>query len=245
MNKRQRRCLEIIQIKDITPHMRRITFAGNEYSDFPQNVAGSYIKLVFQPDTDQQSVRTYTIRQQRAESFDVDFVLHGDNGIASAWANHAQVGDQCHIGGPGKGQMINQDADWFFLAGDMTALPAISVNLEQLPTDARGHAVIQIESPDDVQDLELPKGINIQWVVAPIGDTKALITAIETTQWLNGRVAVWGACEFEGMRAMRRYFKQDRHVAKQDIYVSSYWKNGVAEDEHKKIKKLDSENNAA
>jgi len=244
MNKRQRRLLKVVNIQDITPHMRRITFSGEQYADFPANVAGSYIKLVFHPDTEQQSVRTYTIRQQRTDSFDVDFVLHGDNGEASAWANRAVVGDQLHIGGPGKGQMISHDAEWFFLAGDMTALPAISVNLEQLPANACGHAVIQIETPEDQQPLSAPIGINIQWVVAPIGETTALINAIEETPWLEGRVAVWGACEFEGMRAMRRYFKQERQVAKQDLYVSSYWKNGIAEDEHKKVKKLDSDNNA-
>lgn len=244
MNKRQRRTLSVTQIQDISPHMRRITFAGDEYEDFPKGVAGSYIKLVFEPDTDQQSVRTYTIRQQRDDSFDVDFVLHGDSGVASAWANRASIGDQLQIGGPGKGQMINQDADWFFLAGDMTALPAISVNLEQLPDNAHGHVVVQIESSDDAQTLDLPPNVLLQWVVAPIGDSAALIKAIENTPWLEGEVAVWGACEFEAMRAMRRYFKQTRHVAKQQLYVSSYWKHGIAEDEHKKVKKADTEANA-
>ena len=43
------------------------------------------------------------------------------------------------------------------------------------------------------------------------------------------------------MRHLRRYFKQDRQVAKDNLYVSSYWKMGDPDEGHKAAKKADVE----
>lgn len=43
------------------------------------------------------------------------------------------------------------------------------------------------------------------------------------------------------MRELRRYFKEERQVARQDLYISSYWKCGSSEDQHKVFKREDSE----
>ena len=37
------------------------------------------------------------------------------------------------VSGPGPKKLVDMNADWFLIAGDMSALPAISVNLEKLP----------------------------------------------------------------------------------------------------------------
>ena len=89
-------------------------------------------------------MRTYTVSAQRDDEIDVDFALHEAEGPASMWARNAQAGDQVLVGGPGPKKLINNDADWFLLVGDMTALPAITVNLAQLPADARGYAVLEV-----------------------------------------------------------------------------------------------------
>jgi NADPH-dependent ferric siderophore reductase len=48
------------------------------------------------PDDQRPPMRTYTIRQLRAEQgeVDVDFVIHGETGPASRWAMHARPGDR-------------------------------------------------------------------------------------------------------------------------------------------------------
>jgi NADPH-dependent ferric siderophore reductase len=47
-------------------------------------------------------MRTYTIRALRREAceVDVDFVLHGVNGPASAWATTARMGDRLQMVAP-------------------------------------------------------------------------------------------------------------------------------------------------
>jgi NADPH-dependent ferric siderophore reductase len=243
------RVLEVKGITDITPNMRRITLGGEGISDFPTDQESAYIKLMFPQNEGRKPImRTYTIVQQRDNEIDVDFVLHGLNhqdteGLASHWAKTTAIGDKLLIGGPGAKKPINNQADWFLLVGDMTALPAITVNLAQLPNDAVGYAVIEVISEADIQSIKKPQNIEIHWVINPATSVShyPLLDQVKALTWLEGEAAVWTACEFNSMRALRQYFKQERGVAKTHLYISSYWKLDNSEDEHKVIKRQDAE----
>lgn len=242
------RTLEVIDNKSITPNMRRITLGGIQMQDFPKNQESAYIKLLFnQAKSERPLMRTYTIRAQRDTEIDVDFVVHGHTGIASQWALEAQIGDTISIGGPGPAKLITPDADWFLLVGDMTALPAISVNLEKLPADATGYAVIEIASEADKQALIKPAGIDIIWVIndAVSATHSPLLECVQALPWSSGQPSVWAACEFHSMRQLRDYFKKTREVQKSHLYISSYWKIDRTEDEHKVDKRQDSDAEAA
>jgi NADPH-dependent ferric siderophore reductase len=236
--------MNVILQKDITPNMKRITLGGEDLKRYPPDQAGSYIKLALEePGQSVPVMRTYTIRNHREDSceIDVDFVLHGDNGPASAWAGKAKPGDQILVGGPGPKKTVNLEADWYFLVADMTALPALSVNLETLPESAKGYAVIEVLDEKDIQQLKAPEGIEINWVVASNNDIgrEKIIECVRSRTWLDGRVGVWAASEFETMRALRQYFKKELKLPTSDAYISSYWKNGLREDEHKVAKRQD------
>ncbi len=53
----------------------------------------------------------------------------------------------------------------------------------------------------------------------------------------------YGVREFDSMRALRQYFRNEKEVDRENIYISSYWKQGVSEDGHKVIKREDAESN--
>ncbi|MBH0065616.1 siderophore-interacting protein [Psychrobacter sp. SZ93C1] len=246
------RILEVKSIIDITPNMRRITLGGEAFDGFPADQESGYIKLMFPQDEGRKPImRTYTIVQQRDSEIDVDFVLHGLNhqgteGLASHWAKTTAIGDRILIGGPGEKKLINHQADWFLLVGDMTALPAITVNLAQLPDDAVGYAVIEVLSDADIQSVKKPQNLEIHWVINPAASDShyPLLEQVKALTWLEGEAAVWTACEFNSMRALRQYFKHDRNVAKTHLYISSYWKLDNSEDEHKVIKRQDAESDS-
>lgn len=240
--------LEVIGSEYITPHMLRVTLGGTALAGFPDDQESAYIKLLLpQDDSDTPVMRTYTVRKQRADAIDVDFALHDAPGPASSWAVTARPGDRILIGGPGPKKLLNPEADWFLLAGDMTALPAISVNLSLLPDDARGYAVLEVMTSDDIQPLTCPPGIELIWVVNPEpgADHHPLLEQVEQLAWHEGQPAVWAACEFSSMRALRRYFKQQRQLPKSHLYISSYWKVGSSETQHKIIKREDEEQELA
>lgn len=238
------RTLQVTACRYITPNMLRITLGGAEIATFPDDQESAYIKLIFpEADNPKGLMRTYTVRHQRADAFDVDFVLHGDAGPASNWAKSARPGDQILIGGPGPKKLVDNTAEWFLLVGDMTALPAISVNIEQLPANARGHAVIEVIDERDIQPLAHPASFNLHWLVNPHPgvDSQLLVDRVRQLEWLPGRPSIWAACEFSGMRELRRHFKKERQVVRGDLYVSSYWKLGNSEDQHKVVKRMDAE----
>jgi NADPH-dependent ferric siderophore reductase len=252
--------LVVSQSQRISPNMQRITLQGKDLAEFTTGYEGDYVKLLFpvksatafqRPEAVDADVRvimrTYTIRKFNPYDLelDIDFVLHGESGKksgpASTWAAQTKTGDTLQMLGPGKVKAASLDVDWFLFAGDMTALPAISCQLEQLPADAAGYAVIEINSEQDQQSLQKPDGITILWVINPHTDREntVLSDAVKTLPWLSGTPSIWAACEFSNMRLLRAYFKKDKHVSRDQLYVSSYWKMGQSEDKHKIIKKQD------
>lgn len=130
------------------------------------------------PDPLRPPIRTYTTRAVRAESeeVDVDMVVHtpapGETvGPASQWIATAAVGDPMLLLGPNA--LANEDpggvdfvppaqTDRFLIAGDATAAPAIAVILEQLPRDARGIAVVEVDTAADAAYLPAHPGIEVR-----------------------------------------------------------------------------------
>lgn len=250
-NRRIPKNLTVKAAINLTPNMRRVTLAGDDLANFSEQSEGAYIKLMFEQAGQKKPVmRTYTIAGQRStqNEIDVDFMLHNDhegtaNGIAAPWSMAAKAGDTISIFGPGPAKFINLDADYFVLAADMTALPALTANLKLLPDDAKGQAFIEILSEADKQDLQKPEQVEIVWVInADAGsDESPLFHAIEQAQWSAKQPAVWAACEFKTMKKIRQHLKSERGIEKSHLYISSYWKKGDSEDAHKLAKQADAE----
>ncbi len=96
-------------------------------------------------------MRTYTVRHTDAErrEISIDFVVHGDQGVAGPWAASVQPGQPAYLMGPSGAYAPDPAADWHLLAGDEAGLPALSAALESLPPNAIGQAFIEVNGPDD------------------------------------------------------------------------------------------------
>ncbi len=239
-----KRDVVVTAIRDISPHMRRISLGGDSLKSFPEGQESAYIKFVFPPKDEggRQRLRSYTVRHFDAKELrlDVDFALHSVGGPATAWAQSCAVGDAITIVGPGPTKLVDPTADWFFLVGDMTALPAIAANLEKLPADATGIAGVEISHDSDKLSLEKPAGVDLRWVVSSEdGQGRELIDAVRAQPWREGTVGVWSACEFGKMKLLRAHFHDERAAPPETTYISSYWKLRATDEEHKKAKSED------
>lgn len=246
------RSMTVIASRAVTPAMLRVTLGGEGMRDYPPGQQGGYVKLMLAPEPGKSkpTIRTYTIRQQRAGEMDVDFALHGKGalaGPATAWALRVTGGEAIELGGPGAAKPLPEGFDCYLVAGDMTALPAISVNLEALPREAKGLAVVEVQSEADRQPIDAPKGVEIRWLINPEPGTRPelLADALRTAAWPQGRVYAWAACEFSAMRRLRDYLRGERGLGSGELYISSYWKSGIDEDSHKLVKREDAEATAA
>jgi len=248
------RQLEVRRVADVTPQMRRITLGGAEFDGIPEGVnvklllpprPGVALELPLRtaegrplwPEGDRKPVvRTYTARRidRDAGEMDVDFVLHGDEGVASGWAARARPGDVIGVGGPGGRTVL--PADWYLLAGDHTALPAISRILETLPGNVRGEALVEIPDRTEEQPLVHPPGMTLRWLHrngAEAGTTTLLVDAVRAMIWpAEGRPFVWVGAESAAARAIRAHVRDTVGIDKRSMLVIGYWKRGVTETEY-------------
>jgi NADPH-dependent ferric siderophore reductase len=239
------RKIKILSKNKITQNMLRITFSHQDLFDFPDNQRGGYVKFLFKhKHTKAELVRPYTIRDFRKKKLelDVDFAIHNEkDGYAANWANKAKVGDEIFISGPGQKKLVDFNCNWFLLIGDMSSLPAISINIEELAENSKGYAVIEILSENDKQVISKPENFDIYWVINsdPEKSSIKLLEKIKTLKWYDDNPSVWVACEFNAMKILRNFFQNEKKINKKNMYVSSYWKSGIDQEKHKVLKKND------
>jgi NADPH-dependent ferric siderophore reductase len=251
-NRPEPRIFDVVSTSMVTPNMRRVSIGGAALEGFPAGQDGGYLKLRIPGATpaDRPWVRTYTIINQTPDALDIDFALHASGGVggpAVSWAQTVRPGDRIEAGGPGPAKPLPPDADWYLVAGDMTALPAIAVNLAALSDHAVGHAFIEVQTEEDRQKLPQPRGLDIHWLINPEpGHHPELVEqAVRSAPWAAGDVYVWYATEFEAMRRTRQYLLGERGLSPEQLYISSYWKQGLGEDEHREVKQAGSEATSA
>ncbi|MGD1883905.1 MAG: siderophore-interacting protein [Paracoccaceae bacterium] len=250
--------LTVRQAVRLTPNMIRVTFTSPELAELSPDCAGGHCKIML-PDPGQSAeefsngygdgkkpvTRTYTIRHARPEAceLDIDFVAHGDEGPASAWAEYAKPGDVLGFAGPGSPKLTAQDADFYLIAADMSALPVAAASLEALPKEARGVAIFEITTEADRQIIDAPEGIDQHWLIHrnPHQSSNAQVARIEGLDFPKGRICTMIAGETGVVRSLRVFLRGEKALSRRDVYASGYWRIGLAEDAHQKVKREETE----
>lgn len=167
----------------LSPSMLCCVFSGEDVRQMKIDAPDQRIKLLFpslsgkpsaliddgvswweslcaMPAEDRPIARTYTLRHVDigAGELGVEFVIHGTEGPASAWALNAQPGDALQIAGPNRAWPDDSGGyEWnphpevkqALIIADETALPATKTILEQL---------VGWENPPQLQVfIEVPK----------------------------------------------------------------------------------------
>ncbi|MFW0796355.1 siderophore-interacting protein [Gordonia sp. CPCC 205515] len=259
--------LTVVRREQLSPHFVRLYLGGDRFDDFLSALGDQpwdtdlYIKLLFAPPgvsipdefdrrmlrtlpPEQQPVlRTYTIRRVDVENkeIQVDFVVHGDEGIAGPWAATVEPGTVVRFLGPGSGYRPKSDAPWHLIAGDEAGLPAISAAVEALPATAIGKVFVEVAGPDDEIAFDAPAGVEVTWIhrgggAGEVGDDLAgdnapLIAAVRDAEWLDGEPHVFIHGEAQAvMHNLRAYVRKERGVSAGNASISGYWRRGRTEE---------------
>lgn len=196
-------------------------------------VAG-YLRFLTLPRNTRPVIRNYTVRGFRAEAaagpeLDIDFVVHGTDGIAAPWAVAAETGDEiafidqgCGWKGSGGGAVL--------LIGDESALPAIAGVLRDLPRDAAGTAIIELFDAADRQPLEGPDGVEVRWVIRGAGEPPgaAALPELAALHTLPAEVTAFAVGESAVATGARRHLVAERGIPKSRVTFCGYWKVGRA-----------------
>ncbi len=263
---------EVVGREELTRHMVRVLLGGSGFDTFkPSEFTDSYVKVVFVADDVDVAglaqpltldsfnelpaerrpvVRTLTVRRADPASRElaIDVVTHGEHGTAGTWAGRAELGQPVYLMGPSGAYAPDPSADCHLLAGDESALPAISVALEALPADAVGMAFIEIAGPEDEIALTAPEGVQVHWIyrggradLVPeerAGDHAPLIEAVKTAPWRGGQLQVFIHGEAQTvMHNLRPYIRKERGVEAKWASISGYWRRGRTEETFRQWKK--------
>ena len=221
----------VVATEQLTPHMIRIVFGGPDFDDFEAGAfTDHYVKLRLPDREGTIRTRTYTVREWDAERHEltVDFVVHGDTGVAGPWAAAAQPGDEIDLGGPGGAYTPDPDADWHLLAGDASVIPAISAALPRIPAGVPVHVVIEIDGEDERQPLRLPRRA-APHLAAPLRGRPARSpscwpSAVSALDLPDGRGHAFVHGEASSVRNLRRHLIAERGLAPESLSISGYWK---------------------
>ena len=228
----------VVSSEWLSPHLVRVRVGGpgfEQFEDRPET--DKYVKLKFTTPVPESLpvTRTYTVRRVDAEArtLDVDFVVHGDEGLAGPWAARTRPGDRISLMGPGGGYSPDPTADAHLFAGDLSAVPAIAAGLERLEAlnpDARGHVVIEVDSETAIVPVPAPNGVRVEWIIDPGHDVEALASVLGQLDWPDGTVQVFAHGERESMKAVRRVLFEERGLDRAQVSLSGYWARGRTED---------------
>ena len=170
----------------LTPRMARIVLGGEALAGFGAGAfTDHYVKLLLPPagapyaaPFDPAAIkaelpreqwprmRTYTVRDWDAERrrLTIDFVVHGDSGLAGPWAATARPGDRLQLFGPGGAYAPDPEADWHLMVGDASVLPAIGASLARVPAGVPVTVLAEVDGPEDRLELATPGDLDLRWV---------------------------------------------------------------------------------
>lgn len=248
--------LQLIEVTDINPGMRRLVFTGDLHAHerdgvmMPELISDGFdddVRIIFpHPETGERPYpkplgdgnldwnaeikdlfRAYTVRAFDKEAGTLTIdFARHGSGLAEDFSANATPGQKIWIAGPKNCGALPTHTDWLLLVGDETALPAMSRCLEELPEGHPVTAVIEVAEPEHIQQLDTRADARIHWCVRTKGESFA--EALRHITWREGTPFLWAAGEALKLRGVRAFAKE-KEIPREHIEIHGYWRE-VGED---------------
>ncbi len=219
--------LQVADVVDVGPRMRRITVGGAALAEFVAWPGQDVVVHVSDGHGGSVS-RRYTIRNldNAMRLLDLDVVMHG-HGPGAAWASSVAIGDDVEVFGP-RGKVRLAGADWQLFAGDESAIPAIAEMTAALPPGTAGAALIEVADADDEQPIVAPELIDVRWLhrgATSPGESDLLDRAVASLDFPDADRHVYVFGESRVVRRLRDELgRRGLHAA--EISAKGYWNVG-------------------
>lgn len=243
------RVLTVLSTLRLSEALMRIRFrADDDFAGFPSISPDEHLKLFFDMDEDGMPIlptvvdgrfairglthRDFTIRwfDSVNRTLDIDFVLH-THGVAGHWAATAAPGDRLGSMGPRSTYLVKDTFDWYVLAADDTALPALARWAETLPEGTAATAFVEVASPASQIPLPTRADLTVHWLYrgdAEPGTTTLLADAVMEYDFTNPNGYVWAAGEAMSIKSLRCYLTFRTRLTRDNWTVDGYWRRGEA-----------------
>jgi NADPH-dependent ferric siderophore reductase len=223
--------LEVADVSDLGPRMRRLWLASPALADFAYQ-AGQDVMLVLGQAGARALSRRYTIRghDPARHTIELNVVAHGVEGIGALWAANALPGDRVNGVGPRGKIYLNPNADWHLFLGDETAGPATLSMIEALPPQKPALGYIEVTDAEDELPHSLAGEHSVHWLhrgATPATSSTLLGEAARQVELPPGRGHVYINGEVLLVTALKQEVLE-RGLAPEQISFKAYWGRGKA-----------------
>ncbi|PJC86954.1 siderophore-interacting protein [Vibrio sp. HA2012] len=242
--KRKARLTQVVEVIDLSPHLRRIVVGGEGLAGFPVGQEGAYVKVIVPKDgermpcldltnvAERPTMRSYTIRSFDAEHkrLVMDFVVNRHQGPATDWAINARIGDYVGIAGPGPVKLTNFSESSYLLIGDITSVNAINGYVPRINADACVQVVIVVPTREDAISLDIDDMHTVHWLVEDEMDISLVQMVRNFSADIPPETEVFLGLEAKNIRALRPFLQDELGICRSRIHAVGYWKCGVNAD---------------
>ncbi|WP_299050976.1 siderophore-interacting protein [uncultured Nocardioides sp.] len=253
---------EVVSATRLTPSMVRVVLGGEGLTGFAMpegDPTDTYVNLAFPPAgasygpvfdpkalrdlprEDQPLRRRYTVRSWDAASGEltIDFVVHGDAGVAGPWAAAASPGDVLVFQGPSGGYRPRPDAERYLMVGDESALPAIAASVEVVPAGRPLTVLLVCDGPEHELALTTDADLDVRWLHRSAdGAGTELVDALREVDLPAGAdVCTFVHGEAEEIRAIRKHLLTEVGMGRADMSCSPYWRRTMDDEAWRAVKK--------
>jgi len=220
----------------LAPDFVRVRLSGSDLAGFDSLGSDDHMRLFFPagPTGSVEEVRAspsreYTPLAWGEDWLDVEFAVHGDEGVAARWAATAPLGSSIGVGGPRGSAVIEGTPGSWLLVGDETAIPAIRRFAALIPSGSPARIVVETVDVDHQVAIDAP--VEVEWLhrgSAPAGS--ALIAFLDELTEADA-----GADPFVFIAAEQSIVKPGRALLERwgvdtsRAVVKGYWKRGEPE----------------
>jgi NADPH-dependent ferric siderophore reductase len=239
----------VAAVRHVVPSIVRITLEGPELDGFVSPGPADHVKVFFPdpetgalllPDVRPEGLsrpaeagtiisRDYTPMPGADGTLDLDFVLHGDEGPASAWATRAAVGDVLGIGGPRGSRLAPADIGRLLIVADETALPATRRWRDAVPASIDVTALLSVADDEVTDYFEGDGRIDAEWLVRGMDDLEGALRSLGP---IDDDTFVFLAGEATALVPLRRYLRHELGLPREQVSASGYWKRGIVNRDH-------------
>jgi NADPH-dependent ferric siderophore reductase len=239
----------VAAVRRIVPSIVRVTLEGAELDGFVSPGPADHVKVFFpDPATGELLLpemrpeglsrpaaagtiisRDYTPVPRAGGALELDFVLHGDEGPASAWAARAAVGDELGIGGPRGSRLAPAGIGRLLIVADETGLPATRRWRDAVPPSTAVTALLSVADDEVTDYFEGDDPIEAEWLVRGMDDLEGALRSLGP---VDDDTFVFLAGEATALVPLRRYLRYELGLPREQVSASGYWKRGIVNRDH-------------
>jgi NADPH-dependent ferric siderophore reductase len=152
-----------------------------------------------------------------------DFVIHGE-GPGSAWAAQAPLGAAVAVAGPRRSNAVTGEPDAWFLAGDETAVPAITRFLRSRRPGIPARVIIEVAPENELVPVPADPAADVTIVVRGDHTLADVLAALGADARPDGAVLGFVAAEAGIVPVARELLLERWGLPTEAVITKGYWR---------------------